>query len=80
MSIYKNDEQQILQDILDEIILSIYIKQHILIDKQSSIVVDNTMKFFKIDLSAIRCGLTHQLGNYKTLIRYCYHNNLKLNC
>ena len=36
------------------------------------------MSFFKIDLSSIAAGLTHQKVNLSTIIRYCYHNNLKL--
>jgi hypothetical protein len=36
------------------------------------------MPFFKIDLSSISAGLTHQKSNLHTIIRYCYHNNLKL--
>lgn len=36
------------------------------------------MSFFKIDLSSIAAGLTHQKGNLVVIIRYCYHNNLKL--
>ena len=83
---------EIIKEVLDEIILSIYIKQHVLIDNikpiinykpivkydPPSIVDCDERKYFKINLSSIKCGLTHQLGNYKTLIRYCYHNNLKL--
>lgn len=34
------------------------------------------MKYFSIDLSSICCaGLTHQIVNLKTLIRYCYQHN-----
>jgi len=36
------------------------------------------MIYFKIDLSTISAGLTHQQGNFTAIIRYCYHNNLKL--
>jgi hypothetical protein len=36
------------------------------------------MKFFHTDLSACNAGLSHQMSNFNTLIRYCYHNNLKL--
>lgn len=36
------------------------------------------MKFFKIDLSICSSGLSHQKSNFATIIRYCYHNNLKL--
>ena len=78
MTDYNMDEKQIIQDILDNIMLTIYIKEHVLIHKPSCISDNNNLKYFKINLSSIRCGLTHHITNYKTLIRYCYHNNLKL--
>jgi len=34
--------------------------------------------FFSIDLSSINAGLSHQTSNLKTLISFCYMNNLKL--
>jgi len=36
------------------------------------------MSYFKIDLSTINAGLTHQTGNLRTIINYCFTNNLKL--
>lgn len=36
------------------------------------------MDYFKIDLSSINAGLHHQIGNFITIIRYCYLNNKKL--
>ena len=35
-------------------------------------------KFFKIDLSTIYAGLSHQTSNFKSIIAFCYYNNLKL--
>lgn len=34
--------------------------------------------YFKIDLSICSAGLSHQKSNFSSIIRYCYHNNLKL--
>lgn len=36
------------------------------------------MDYFKIDLSSIKVGITHQLGNFRGIIQYCYLNNKKL--
>ena len=36
------------------------------------------MQYFKIDLSNISAGLSHQISNFNTIICYCYHNNYKL--
>ena len=36
------------------------------------------MAYFKIDLSTINAGLTHQTANLRTIINYCFINNLKL--
>ena len=36
------------------------------------------MSYFKIDLSSTSAGLTHQQVNLKTIINYCFTNNLKL--
>lgn len=36
------------------------------------------MDYFKIDLSTISAGLTHQTGNLRKIINYCFINNLKL--
>lgn len=36
------------------------------------------MPFFKIDMSGVEAGLTHQLSNLSAIIKYCYLNNLKL--
>ena len=36
------------------------------------------MSFFKIDLSNVSEGLSHQRSNFTQIIRYCYHNNYKL--
>ena len=36
------------------------------------------MTFFKIDLSTINAGLSHQKSNFCALISYCYKNNLRL--
>ena len=32
----------------------------------------------KIDLGSINAGITHQLGNFRAIIQYCYLNNKKL--
>ena len=32
------------------------------------------MQYFKIDLSNISAGLSHQISNFNTIICYCYHN------
>lgn len=36
------------------------------------------MSYFKIDLSPINAGLSHQTSNFKVLIKYCFLNNLNL--
>jgi len=36
------------------------------------------MEYFKIDLSTINAGLSHQRSNLCTIIKYCFINNLKL--
>ena len=36
------------------------------------------MSYCKIDLSSINAGLSHQRSNLRTIIRYCFVNNLKL--
>lgn len=36
------------------------------------------MNYFKINLSTIYAGLTHQRGNFIKIIKYCYCNDLKL--
>lgn len=34
--------------------------------------------YFIIDLSICCAGLSHQMSNFMSIIRYCYHNKLKL--
>ena len=36
------------------------------------------MDYFKIDLSTISAGLSHQTSNLSAIIKYCFINNLKL--
>ena len=36
------------------------------------------MTHFKIDLTSIKAGLSHQISNFKIIITYCFMNNLKL--
>ena len=36
------------------------------------------MSHFKIDLTSIKAGLSHQITNFKIIITYCFMNNLKL--
>ena len=36
------------------------------------------MEYFKIDLSTITAGLSHQRANLKVIIKYCFTNNLNL--
>ena len=36
------------------------------------------MDYFKIDLSTISAGLSHQTSNLSVIIKYCFINNLKL--
>ena len=36
------------------------------------------MNYFKINLSTINAGLSHQTNNLRSIIYYCYTNNLKL--
>ena len=38
----------------------------------------NTMKYFKIDLSNMVAGLTDQKSKFIHILKYSYHNNLKL--
>lgn len=33
------------------------------------------MKYFSIDLSTIKAGLSHQQANFSTIIKYCYKHN-----
>lgn len=34
--------------------------------------------FVKIDVNSLRAGISHHESNYKSFIKYCYENNLKL--
>ena len=40
--------------------------------------MNNTSSFFKIDLRDIHVGISHNISNYKAIIKYCYENKLKL--